>query len=90
MPKLSTNACAEANLNVNVRCSCFHSTSDPNSSASPSSVPHFIGEATPGGGGTCDPTVRNSAPTKPSGIQLASAMVPPGRVTRTSSAAVCG
>ena len=44
-----------------------------------SSVPHSIGEASPAGGGTCAATVRKSAPMKPSGVQLASAIVPPGR-----------
>ena len=42
-------------------------------------VPHSIGDGTPAGGGTCSATVRNIAPTKPSGVQLASAIVPPGR-----------
>ncbi len=50
-------------------------------------MPHSIGEASPAGGGTCAATVPNIAPMKPSGVQLASAIVPPGRVTRTSSAA---
>ena len=42
-----------------------------------------------GGGGTCAPTVRKSSPMNPSGVQLARAIVPPGRQTRRSSAAAC-
>ena len=51
------------------------------------SVPHSIGDRTPAGGGTCAAIVRKKSPRNPSGVQLASAIVPPGRVTRSSSAA---
>ena len=50
-------------------------------------MPQSIGDCTPAGGGTCAPTVRKSSPMKPSGVQLASAIVPPGLQTRSSSAA---
>ena len=41
----------------------------------------------PIGGGAYLPMVLNKKPTSPSGVQFASAIVPPARVTRTSSAA---
>ena len=50
-------------------------------------LPYADGEATPAGGGTCRPTVFKSWPMNPSGVQLATATVPPDRVTRSSSAA---
>ena len=49
---------------------------------------NVMGGVSPGGGGTCAPTVLKSWPTKPSGVQLANAIVPPPRQTRTISAAV--
>ena len=49
--------------------------------------PHSDGDCTPGGGGTCRPSVLNSWPMKPSGVQLARPIRPPGRQTRSSSAA---
>ena len=52
-------------------------------------MPQSIGDCTPAGGGTWAATVRKSSPMKPSGVQLASAIVPPGRQTRSSSAAAC-
>ena len=42
-----------------------------------------------GGGGANGPIVRNSPPIMPSGVQLSSPIVPPGRQTRTSSSAAC-
>ena len=50
-------------------------------------MPHSAGEATPAGGGLCAPIVLNTRPMKPSGVQLAIAITPPGRQTRSSSAA---
>ena len=50
-------------------------------------MPHIAGEVTPGGGGTWAPMVLNTWPMKPSGVQLAMAMTPPGRHTRSSSSA---
>ena len=58
-----------------------------NSSRRRSSVPHRPGGLTPAGGGTCRVTARKIAPTKLVGVQFASAIVPPGRQTRTSSPA---
>ena len=53
-----------------------------------SSLPHSGGGWAPGGGGGANgPIVRNSAPIMPSGVQLSSPIVPPGRQTRTSSSA---
>ena len=51
--------------------------------ASRASVPHCSGEGTPAGGGTWAPTILNIWPMKPSGVQLASPMRPPGRHTRS-------
>ena len=59
-------------------------TPSPSSSASGSSVPHKPCGLTPGGGGTCLPMVRKIEPTKPLGVQLARAIVPPGRHTRSA------
>ncbi len=42
----------------------------------------------PGGGGTSSATVRNIRPIEPSGVQHASAIIPPGRQTRSISSAV--
>ena len=50
-------------------------------------MPHCSGEGTPAGGGTWAPTILNIWPMKPSGVQLARPMRPPGRHTRSSSAA---
>ena len=50
-------------------------------------MPHNIGERTPAGVARGFATVRNNSPMNPSGVQLASAIVPPGLVTRTSSEA---
>ncbi len=53
-----------------------------------SSLPQSGGGWAPGGGGGANgPMVRNSAPIIPSGVQLNSPIVPPGRQTRTSSSA---
>ena len=68
----------------------IEATPSPSSSVMPSSVPQRSGDATPAGGGTCAAWVRNQSPRKPSGVQLARAISPPGRHTRTSSAAACG
>ena len=57
----------------------------PNRSRRCRSVPQSIGAGTPAGGGTWPATVRKSSPMKPSGVQLASAITPPGLQTRTSS-----
>ena len=66
----------------------------PNSSRRWSSLPHSGGGCAPGGGGGANgPIVRKSAPIIPSGVQLSSAIVPPGLQTRTSSSATswwCG
>ena len=50
-------------------------------------VPQSAGDLTPAGGGMCLPMVLNSWPMKPSGVQLARPILPPGLHTRTSSAA---
>ena len=52
-----------------------------------SRVPHSAGDFTPAGGGTCLPSVLNSWPMKPSGVQLARPILPPGLQTRSISAA---
>src|SRR4051812_29864257 len=49
------------------------------------SVPQSVGGATPGGGGTNPENSRNISPTYPAGVQLASAIRPPGLQTRASS-----
>ena len=86
--KKSTNASAEANRQVKVRSSTSRAViSSPNRSRRCCSVPHSIGDGTPAGGATWPATVRNSWPMKPSGVQLARAMVPPGRQARSSSSA---
>ena len=56
------------------------STPSPSSSATTASVPHRVAGWAPAGGATCLPTVLRIPPTKPSGVQLASAIRPPGRV----------
>ena len=64
------------------------STPAPNSSSRCASLPHSGGGCAPGGGGGANgPIVRKSAPIMPSGVQLSSPIVPPGRQTRTSSSA---
>ena len=50
-------------------------------------VPHSAGDFTPAGGGMCLPSVLNSWPMKPLGVQLARPILPPGLQTRSSSAA---
>jgi hypothetical protein len=50
-------------------------------------LPHSTGDFTPGAGGTYLPMVLNSRPMKPSGVQLAKPIFPPGRQTRMSSLA---
>ena len=50
-------------------------------------VPHRSGDLTPAGGGRCLPIVLKRWPMKPSGVQLARPIFPPGRQTRISSAA---
>ena len=88
--KVSTSACAEVKRQVKVRSvTDIDETPSPKISRRWASVPHRIGEATPAGGGTCRPTVLKSWPMNPSGVQLATATVPPDRVTRSSSAAAC-
>ena len=63
-------------------------TRSPNSSRTWSSLPHSGGGCAPGGGGGAYGfIVANIWPMKPSGVQLSRPMVPPGRVTRTSSSA---
>ena len=70
------------------RSSVPNSTRSPNSSRTWSSLPHRGGGCAPGGGGGAyGPIVRNSAPIMPSGVQLSSPIVPPGRQTRTISSA---
>ena len=59
----------------------------PNISSSRARVPHSAGDFTPAGGGRCLPSVLNSWPMKPSGVQLARPILPPGLQTRSSSAA---
>src|SRR5262245_60606707 len=49
------------------------------------SSPHWSGEGNPGGGGKCRAKTANIFPTKPWGVQLASAIRPPGLVTRHNS-----
>ncbi len=51
------------------------------------SAPQSAGERTPAGGGTCAPMILNRRPMKPSGVQLAMPMRPPGRTTRSISRA---
>ena len=52
------------------------------------SVPHSVGRfQSGGGGGRCEATALNIWPLPPSGVQAATAIVPPERVTRTTSAA---
>ena len=78
------------NLNVNVRSSISsEAIPSPKSVRRWASVPQSIGDCTPAGGGTWAATVRKSSPMNPSGVQLASAIVPPGLQTRSSSAAAC-
>jgi hypothetical protein len=60
----------------------------PNTPSSQSLRPQLAGELTPAGGATCRPRVLNRWPMKPSGVQLAMPMRPPGRHTRIISAAV--
>ena len=59
-----------------------------------SSLPHIGGGWAPGGGGGAKGFMAaNIRPMNPSGVQLSSPMVPPGRVTRSSSSAArwwCG
>ena len=50
-------------------------------------VPQSAGDLTPAGGGTCLPMVLKSCPMKPSGVQLARPILPPGLQTRIISAA---
>ena len=50
-------------------------------------MPQSAGDLAPAGGGTCLPMVLNSWPMKPSGVQLARPILPPGLQTRISSAA---
>ncbi|KAG0919231.1 hypothetical protein G6F32_016267 [Rhizopus arrhizus] len=59
----------------------------PNISSMRARVPHSAGDLTPAGGGRCLPMVLKIWPMKPSGVQLAMPILPPGRQTRTSSAA---
>ncbi|MNT33334.1 hypothetical protein D3C72_1692560 [compost metagenome] len=59
----------------------------PNISSMRARVPHSAGDFTPAGGGTCLPMVLKIWPTKLSGVQLAKPILPPGRHTRSSSAA---
>ena len=61
-------------------------TPSPNKPLTWSSLPHSGGgEAPGGGGGAYGFIVANIRPMKPSGVQLSSAIVPPGRVMRRSS-----
>ena len=51
-------------------------------------MPHSAGDFTPAGGGRCLPSVLNSWPMKPSGVQFARPILPPDlQHTRSSSAA---
>ena len=59
----------------------------PNISVSRARVPHSAGDFTPAGGGRCLPSVLNTWPMKPSGVQLARPILPPALQTRSSSAA---
>ncbi len=59
----------------------------PNSATRWASLPQSAGERTPAGGATCAPMILNRRPMKLSGVQLAIAMRPPGRVTRSISLA---
>jgi hypothetical protein len=59
-----------------------------NLSFTASSVPQSTGDGIPGGGGTCFAFVLNICPAKPSGVQFAIAIRPPGFVTRINSADV--
>ena len=52
-------------------------------------MPHSSGDCTPAGRGTCEVMTLNISPMKPSGVHDARPTVPPGRVTRTISSAVC-
>ena len=73
---------------MNVRSSASSDAMpSPKSPRTYPSPPQSIGERTPAGCGTCAAIVRKKSPRNPSGVQLASAMVPPGRQTRSSSAA---
>ena len=73
--------------NANSRVVCWICEASANSSRRCESVPHRSGDAIPAGGGTYLPMTRNSCPRKPSGVQLASPIRPPGRHTRISSLA---
>src|SRR5438270_1618384 len=57
----------------------------PNMSSMRARMPQSAGDLTPAGGGMCLPMVLNSWPMKPSGVQLASPILPPGLHTRMSS-----
>ena len=59
----------------------------PNSSSRCSGRPQRAGGVTPAGGGTCRPITPNIRPMKPAGVQLARAIVPPLRTTRSISLA---
>ena len=64
------------------RCSCAECRIQP------TRVPQVAGDLAPAGGGRYLPIVLKSWPMKPSGVQLARPILPPGLVTRSSSAAV--
>src|SRR5258707_703382 len=68
---------------------CAFTELAPASNISPSRpcVPHSAGDLAPAGGGRYLPSVLNTWPMKPSGVQLASPMLPLGLQTRNSSAA---
>src|SRR5262249_2404028 len=59
----------------------------PNISSRRARVPHSAGDFTPAGGGRYLPSVLNTWPMKPPGVQLARPIFPPGLQTRVSSPA---
>ena len=82
----------ESPWNVAVCRSKASSTPSPsNSERTWSSSPHRGGGLAPAGGaGRCGDIVAKSCPMKPAGVQLASTIVPPGRVTRRDLAGAHG
>src|SRR5215212_2538833 len=75
----STKYSADGKRHTKLRCSALSELRlSPKSSFNRSSAPHRKGGFRPAGGGTCLPMVRKKSPRKPSGVQLAIPILPPG------------